>query len=60
MNCPNCGGKTKVQETRSDGETVIRCRKCQACRLRFRTQEIINNDIVIRRVKDHEQTHYHW
>ena len=54
MNCPSCGGKTRVQETRSDGKTTVRCRKCKECRLRFRTQEIINDDIVIRREKDHE------
>ena len=54
MDCPNCGGKTIVQETRSDGETTVRCRKCTVCRLRFRTQETINDDIVIRRIKEHE------
>ena len=50
MICPNCGGKTKVQETRGDGGTVFRVRKCRSCKFRFRTREEIGEDIIIQRI----------
>ena len=54
MICPNCGGKTKVQETRTDGELVIRHRKCPGCKLRFRTAEAVDDEAIKRKGGQHE------
>ena len=43
MHCPECGGKTKVRETRG----LIRKRTCLDCGHRFRTNEV---EILPRRV----------
>lgn len=40
MTCPVCGGKTCITDSRSDGETVRRRRKCRECGHRFTTEEI--------------------
>lgn len=49
MICPNCGRKTKVQETRTNGELVIRHRKCPFCKLRFRTAEAVDEEMIKRK-----------
>ena len=49
MNCPNCGEKTFVQESRRREYTVFRVRKCPACKYRFRTCEAYDLDDVIMR-----------
>lgn len=40
MTCPICGGKTRVDESVSYFDHVIRFRKCRNCRFRFRTIEM--------------------
>lgn len=39
MNCGKCGGKTKVLQTRKEGDLVVRERGCCKCGHRFRTTE---------------------
>ena len=39
MNCPNCGGRALVQETRKDEVQTIRAYRCH-CGYRFYTQEL--------------------
>ena len=39
MNCPECGEKSKVLETRKLRKTVVRIRKCSACGKAFETEE---------------------
>jgi transcriptional repressor NrdR len=41
MNCPYCGKKSKVVDTRSAGEGIRRRRECKACGQRFTTYERI-------------------
>ena len=53
MICPNCGKKTKVQETRCK-RVVVRVRKCPGCKLRFRTLEKLYDDVIINRKKEWE------
>lgn len=43
MNCPVCGGKSRVANVRDDGETIKRYRECPFCLYRFTTCEIENN-----------------
>lgn len=40
MTCPICGAKTKVADTYSDVDMVIRRRKCTECDHMFWTEEI--------------------
>lgn len=40
MACPVCGEKAEVIDSRSDGESVTRKRKCLGCSYRFHTVEI--------------------
>lgn len=46
MRCPNCGKKTKVQETRPHKTFTLRYRKCPACKVRFRTREILDDEFI--------------
>jgi transcriptional regulator NrdR family protein len=39
MKCPECGGKTKVENTKSDEWHVYRQRRCIKCGFRFYTEE---------------------
>lgn len=39
MTCPVCGGKTKVDETCTDGEQIYRRRECKECGYTFHTTE---------------------
>ena len=39
MNCPICGGKTKVAYTAPDCESVQRQRQCKECNYMFYTAE---------------------
>ncbi len=41
MNCPYCGSKSKVIDSRSAGEGIRRRRECLACGQRFTTYERI-------------------
>lgn len=50
MNCPNCNGKTIVQESRRGDLVVIRHRKCPGCKLRFRTVEMIEDPLVTEKI----------
>lgn len=40
MICPLCGGKTKIDESQAYIDHVVRFRKCQKCRFRFKTLEM--------------------
>ncbi len=40
MECPECGGKTVVVESREFLGAVYRRRKCKKCGFRFQTEEI--------------------
>ena len=40
MNCPVCGEKTKVVDSRSDCESVWRKRQCMECEYTFKTIEL--------------------
>lgn len=39
MLCPECGGKSRVAETRSDEYSIYRRRECKVCNHRFTTYE---------------------
>ena len=40
MNCPKCGGKTSVTDSREfDPEFTMRKRKCKDCGYKFETRE---------------------
>lgn len=41
MNCPKCGAKTWVDETRPIHALIERTRVCESCRERFKTIEYI-------------------
>ena len=40
MTCPNCGGDTKVIDSRPQEDSVHRRRECLTCKERFSTTEI--------------------
>ena len=40
MTCPNCGGNTKVIDSRPQEDSVYRRRECMVCKKRFSTTEI--------------------
>ena len=40
MTCPNCGGDTKVIDSRQQEDSVYRRRECLICKERFSTTEI--------------------
>lgn len=40
MNCPNCGGMTKVLDSRPNEDSTKRRRECLDCKQRFSTVEI--------------------
>lgn len=40
MVCPNCGGKTKVKESRADSDVIYRRRRCIDCNYIFYTEEV--------------------
>ena len=42
MNCPRCGKRTSVTDSRNGTDIVIRVRKC-VCGCRFKTTEYIDN-----------------
>ena len=41
MNCPKCKAKSKVYNSRPDGQTTRRFRECLSCKHRYNTVEII-------------------
>lgn len=41
MNCPKCGGKTKVVDTGNDDKRVYRRRECVVCKHRIYTTELV-------------------
>lgn len=55
MNCPKCGGDTRITETRSenDNRTLLRYRICKDCGNQFRTHEVqaiyagVNRGIIL-------------
>ena len=48
MNCPECGKKTKVLETRKLTKIVVRVRKCLDCKKVFETEEKRTGDGKVR------------
>ena len=57
MNCPKCGMRTTVTETRQVGRDVIRVRICKSCNYRFYTTEFESDyfDGVDKLVQFHKQ-----
>ena len=47
--CKKCGGKTRVVHTDREGNLRIRRRKCDRCRLTFRTEQEIEQLEVVGR-----------
>lgn len=48
MNCPKCGAKTNIIDTRPSekyGRSLRRRRMCWKCRYRFSTYELTGNDL---------------
>ena len=41
MNCIKCGAKSRVYESRPEGETMMRRRECLSCKTRYQTIEIL-------------------
>lgn len=42
LNCPFCGGQTRIMETRGNTKVVLRRRKCLSCdRLSYTEENII-------------------
>ena len=41
MNCPKCKAKSKVYNSRPDGQTTRRFRECLSCKHRYNTVEIL-------------------
>ena len=54
MNCPVCGEKTKVIDSRSDCESVERTRQCVECGYRFKTIEY--EEDMLERLVSHDKT----
>ena len=50
MNCPICGGKTKVIESRSDCEGVYRKRQCKECKYFIFTSELESDNEDFNRI----------
>lgn len=51
MICTECGGKTTVLSTRTNGKATARERKCLDCGNRYYTCEMIASKSVFRRVE---------
>ena len=41
MNCIKCGAKSRVYESRPEGETMMRRRECLICKTRYQTIEVL-------------------
>ena len=41
MNCIKCGAKSRVYESRPEGETMMRRRECLSCKTRYQTIEVL-------------------
>ena len=46
MNCPSCGGKTRVTETRDAGDIVYRTRRCDPCEWIIASKERYINGLM--------------
>lgn len=44
MDCPKCGGATKVKSSFADKTSVCRLRECINCKDRFTTNEVVSDD----------------
>lgn len=58
MNCPICGEKTKVTDSRPDEDSVRRHRKCLECGYVFITIEM-DEDMVRKMEENHDKTGTH-
>ena len=56
MNCPICGGETKVFNSRTTCESIWRQRRCEKCGYRFDTYEyeadLLNHLITLKKVEE--------
>jgi len=43
MDCPNCGAKSLISDTRTIDRVTYRRRKCSKCKYLFYTEEIEND-----------------
>lgn len=46
MNCVECGGKTRVDNTRHSEALTTRFRVCKECNFRFKTLEIVDESTI--------------
>lgn len=58
MVCPICGGKSRILEVRSDGESTYRRRKCLECGETYYTSESDCTKEVFNRVRYISLTEY--
>ncbi len=49
MNCPKCKAKSKVYNSRPDGQTTRRFRECLRCKHRYNTVEILEVVEVVKK-----------
>lgn len=54
MNCPVCGGPTKVADTRSHDDHICRTRRCLDCDHHFYTVEV-DEDMLRNLTKEREE-----
>ena len=54
MNCPVCGGPTKVADTRSHEDHICRTRRCLDCDHHFYTVEV-DEDMLRNLTKEREE-----
>lgn len=41
MDCPTCGAGTRISDSRKEGTSVVRRRRCTGCGTRFSTKEAV-------------------
>jgi transcriptional regulator NrdR family protein len=58
MTCPECNGKTKVVDSRTDEDSTLRRRECIDCGYRFSTVEV-DKDMYERMMRKNEQKPRH-
>lgn len=55
MLCVNCGGDTRVTESRNFGDCVIRRRKCLDCSFVFFTSELVDDEAILKYSEFHKK-----
>lgn len=61
MKCVKCGGRCLVVDSKRDGKSVQRCRKCESCGHIMYTEEVeaIDNGDYFRTLKSKYGTEYY-